>query len=395
LPVIRPVATVPGRAGDLEDAGATLRPPNLMSTTKLAALLAAITVLCCSLAVPAQAAGNTRQRRDAARAKRADLAKQLNTLRASDGQLQGALRSLNDQVTAETANAAAARQKVDAAAALESQAQGELASTERRMTGIRKAVVGRAVSTYIRPRDDVVVQETLSPSEASRREALLSQVLSNDQDLLDQLHALKQDLQLKQKAAKKARDIASARRREVDAKLQALHQARAEKARLAAAVAARIRDYAAEAEAQAAQESSLTALINSESRFVPGGSSAAGLIWPIRGTVTSGFGYRWGRLHAGIDIAAPTGTPIHAAKAGQVIFAGTMSGYGNAVIVDHGGGFSTLYAHQSRLGSSKGQVVNQGDVIGYVGSTGHSTGPHLHFETRVNGSARDPRPYLP
>jgi murein DD-endopeptidase MepM/ murein hydrolase activator NlpD len=100
-------------------------------------------------------------------------------------------------------------------------------------------------------------------------------------------------------------------------------------------------------------------------------------------------------LHAGIDIAAPTGTPIHAAKAGRVIFAGTMNGYGNAIIVDHGGGFSTLYAHQSRLGSSKGQSVGQGQVIGYVGSTGHSTGPHLHFETRFGGSPRNPRPYLP
>ena len=365
-----------------------------MSTTKKAALLAVITVLCCSLASPAGAA-NARQRREAARAKRAQIARELNTLRASDAQLQSALRTLSGQVAAETANAAAARQKVEAAARAEAQAKAEMAETEQRMTGIRKAVVNRAVTTYIRPRDDVILEETQSPSEASRREALLSQVLANDQDLLDQLRALKEDLAIKQAAAKRAKDVAQSRRRQVDAKLQALHQARAEKARVAAAVAGRIRDYTAEAEAQAAQEASLNALINSESGFTGGGQSASGLIWPVRGRVTSGYGYRWGRMHQGLDIAAPTGTPIRAAKDGRVIFAGTMSGYGNVIIVDHGGGFSTLYAHQSRLGSSKGQSVPQGQVIGYVGSTGRSTGPHLHFETRVGGQARNPRPYLP
>ena len=123
--------------------------------------------------------------------------------------------------------------------------------------------------------------------------------------------------------------------------------------------------------------------------------SGSGIMWPLRGRVTSGYGRRWGRLHAGIDIAAPKGTPIRAAKAGTVVFAGQMSGYGNVVIIDHGGGLSTLYGHQSRLGSSRGQRVSQGQVIGYVGSTGHSTGNHCHFETRVNGVARNPRNYLP
>ena len=365
-----------------------------MSTTKKAALLAAITVLCCSLAVPAEAQ-SARRRRDAARAKRAEIARQLNTLRASDAQLQGALRTLSTQVQAETANSAAARQKVEAAARAEAQAKADLADTEARMTGIRKAVVGRAVDTYVRPRDDVILEETENPSEASRREALLSQVLANDQDLLDQLRALKEDLEIKQAAAERAKNVAQARPRQVDAKLQALHQARAEKARLAGAVASRIRDYTLEAEAQAAQESSLLALINSETGFTGGGVSASGLIWPVRGRVTSGYGARWGRTHQGLDIAAPTGTPIKAAKEGRVIHAGTMGGYGIAVILDHGGGFTTLYAHQSRLGSSKGQSVAQGQTIGYVGSTGRSTGPHLHFETRFGGSPRNPRPYLP
>ena len=365
-----------------------------MSTPKRAALLAVTSVLCLALALPA-GAQSSRQRRDAARARRAQLAAQLNTARATDSQLRGALQTLNSQVAAETANAAAARQRVAAAAAAEAQARAQMAETVARMAGIRGAVVERAVSSYVRPRDDVLLEETQSPSEASRREALLSQVLANDQDLLDQLRALKEDLEIKQAAAERAKAVAQARKRQVEAKLLALQHARAEKARLAQAVAARIRDYTLEAEAQAAQEASLNALIRSESGFTGGGQSASGLIWPVRGRVTSGYGYRWGRMHAGIDIAAPTGTPIRAAKNGRVIFSGTMNGYGNVVVVDHGGGFSTLYAHQSRIASSRGQGVDQGQVIGYVGSTGRSTGPHLHFETRVDGNPRNPRPYLP
>jgi murein DD-endopeptidase MepM/ murein hydrolase activator NlpD len=107
--------------------------------------------------------------------------------------------------------------------------------------------------------------------------------------------------------------------------------------------------------------------------------------------VSSEYGWRWGRLHAGIDIATPTGTPIVAAMAGTVIYAGWQSGYGNTVVVSHGGGLSTLYGHQSRLGASVGQAVGAGQTIGYVGSTGASTGPHLHFETRYGGVARNPR----
>ena len=124
--------------------------------------------------------------------------------------------------------------------------------------------------------------------------------------------------------------------------------------------------------------------------------SGSGLAWPTQGTITSGFGYRWGALHAGIDIANNVGTPIRAAKSGTVIVAGwNDGGYGNWVIIDHGGGFSTLYGHMSRVRTSEGAHVNQGDLIGDMGSTGNSTGPHLHFETRVNGTAQDPTRYLP
>jgi Meckel syndrome type 1 protein len=120
------------------------------------------------------------------------------------------------------------------------------------------------------------------------------------------------------------------------------------------------------------------------------------LVNPVRGATQTGrFGEsRPGHMHAGVDLAAPTGTPIHAAACGVVSFAGQQSGYGNIVCIDHGSGFTTCYAHMSRFGTHNGARVHAGDVIGYVGSTGDATGPHLHFETRVNGQARDPQPYL-
>jgi murein DD-endopeptidase MepM/ murein hydrolase activator NlpD len=122
--------------------------------------------------------------------------------------------------------------------------------------------------------------------------------------------------------------------------------------------------------------------------------SSRGLIWPVSGPVTSPFGYRWGRLHAGIDIGVPYGTPIHAAASGTVVLAGWTGGYGNYTCIDHGGGLATCYAHQSSYAVSGGAQVAQGQVIGYVGSTGHSFGAHLHFEVRINGTPVDPLGYL-
>jgi murein DD-endopeptidase MepM/ murein hydrolase activator NlpD len=124
-----------------------------------------------------------------------------------------------------------------------------------------------------------------------------------------------------------------------------------------------------------------------------GTPSSSGLIWPVSGPITSGFGWRWGRMHEGIDIGAACGTTIHAAASGTVIYAGWMDGYGNITIIDHGGGLATAYGHQSSLYVGGGSV-SQGQAIGAVGSTGHSTGCHLHFEVRVNGTPVNPLNYL-
>lgn len=130
------------------------------------------------------------------------------------------------------------------------------------------------------------------------------------------------------------------------------------------------------------------------------GTNPGILAWPVNGPVTSPFGYRihpiFGtrKLHTGIDISASSGTPIKAAGSGTVLIAGSYGGYGNAVVIDHGGGLATLYAHQSKVAVSVGQTVSTGQVIGYVGCTGYCTGPHLHFETRENGVPVDPMKYL-
>ena len=124
---------------------------------------------------------------------------------------------------------------------------------------------------------------------------------------------------------------------------------------------------------------------------IQGGSP--GFIWPVNGSVVSPFGMRWGRMHEGVDIAVPAGTPIRAAKAGAIALAAPTGGYGNYTCVNHGGGLSTCYAHQSSFAITSGSV-DQGDVIGYVGCTGHCFGDHLHFEVRINGAAVDPMGYL-
>jgi murein DD-endopeptidase MepM/ murein hydrolase activator NlpD len=124
------------------------------------------------------------------------------------------------------------------------------------------------------------------------------------------------------------------------------------------------------------------------------------LMWPTAGRLISGFGNRkhpilgYVRPHTGVDLAAPNGTPIFAADGGQVLQVGYSGGYGNSVLIYHGGGFATFYAHMSGFAVSTGQMVKRGQVIGYVGATGLATGPHLHFEVRINGIAQNPLGYL-
>ena len=158
-------------------------------------------------------------------------------------------------------------------------------------------------------------------------------------------------------------------------------------------LAARIRAAEAAARSSSAGSSTDTGSTIGSGTAAPAGPAPT-LIWPVSGPITSPFGMRWGTLHPGIDIGVPTGTPIKAAAAGKVIYCGWMSGYGNLVMIDHGGGIATLYGHQSRVAVACGVDVAQGQIIGYSGCTGFCTGPHVHFEVRVNGTPVDPLGYL-
>ncbi len=161
--------------------------------------------------------------------------------------------------------------------------------------------------------------------------------------------------------------------------------------------------YLAEAEGLAARSAELAATIaaarsasaaTSTESTRASSSSSAQLSWPVAGPVTSGFGSRWGRMHEGIDIAVGSGTAVQASAAGTVIYAGWMSGYGNIIVIDHGNGLSTAYGHNTSLTVGQGTQVDSGSIVARSGSTGHSTGPHVHFEVRINGAPVDPLAYL-
>jgi murein DD-endopeptidase MepM/ murein hydrolase activator NlpD len=145
------------------------------------------------------------------------------------------------------------------------------------------------------------------------------------------------------------------------------------------------------------EQAGIEALIEQEQSRT--GTAPGVLLRPVPGGVSSGFGWRihpiygTSRLHTGWDMNGACGEPIRAAAGGRVFFAGSKGGYGNAVMIDHGGGLSTLYAHQSGIGVSYGEQVSAGEVIGWVGTTGLSTGCHLHWEVRVNGGPVDPSGY--
>jgi len=191
-------------------------------------------------------------------------------------------------------------------------------------------------------------------------------------------------------------------RNQLVARQQGLVNARASRHESLVTVREDEKQHASEAAALQAVSSQLAARINA-AQSVPSATSlavtsdstpsASGLIWPVSGPVVSPFGWRWGRMHEGIDIAVGYGTPIAAAASGVVIYAGWMGGYGNLIIIDHGGGLATAYGHQSSFAVGGGPV-SQGQTIGYIGCTGHCFGPHLHFEVRVNGAAVDPLGYL-
>jgi murein DD-endopeptidase MepM/ murein hydrolase activator NlpD len=292
----------------------------------------------------------------------------------------------------------------------------ELHRAEARLAWQRRVFVRRVVDSY--KTGDVDYLDVLLGSsdweDLISRYRLVAQLVGNDNLLVAQLDAARREVarekaSLAQLTSAKARAEAELRdqraelaalKAEVVAKQQAVLAARSAKAHRLAQVARTRRGYEEQERELLSESHQLQAIIS--------GSSGSGtvhgtgrLAWPVSGPVTSGFGWRTHpifhvrKFHTGIDIGAGYGAAIHAADSGTVIYAAAMTGYGNVIVVDHGGGLSTLYAHQSGFAVGTGSGVSRGQVIGYVGMTGYTTGPHLHFEVRVNGSPVDPLAYLP
>ena len=210
-------------------------------------------------------------------------------------------------------------------------------------------------------------------------------------ETVERIKVAKREIEAKEAELERTRVQLEARQAELDAvrdqKAAALDQVEATAEKLEGDIS----DLSEQIQEQLAAQASTSTTDPLPAGPIQGGSS--GMIWPVNGPVVSPYGMRWGRLHAGIDIAVPAGTPIRAAKSGSIVLAAPTSGYGNYTCIDHGGGLSTCYAHQSSYAITSGSV-SQGDVIGYVGCTGHCYGDHLHFEVRINGAPVDPMGYL-
>lgn len=309
-----------------------------------------------------------------------------------------------------------------------SQKRRELTAAQKRMAVLTVELQG--ILEDLSARTDVFVERAVAAYKAGPT-AYVEGVLSSESftDLVDRYEyfqsALDTDAELIDEIAV-LRDEVDARRTEVEEREQQIYEAKlalqqdrqaveaihterlaileerraivAQKESLLADVRGRQAHWEQiEARYQSEISGILAAASQSSGPFPTGGGQ---FLWPAAGPVTSGYGYRthpiFGdtRFHSGIDIGAPYGAPVISSDAGSVIFAGVTSGYGNSIVVDHGGGLSTTYNHLASFLVSSGQTVARGVQIGTVGCTGYCTGPHLHFEVRVNGSPVDPMPYL-
>jgi murein DD-endopeptidase MepM/ murein hydrolase activator NlpD len=242
---------------------------------------------------------------------------------------------------------------------------GELVGSDDAMVGALQAA-----------RDDVAAQEQATAAD----EAEIAAMATKLQKQSDRLVALQAAMTAKQAEALAARQ---------------------NKSQTLAVVATNRQDWEAQQHQLMAESAQLAAIIKGDSGSGGGGKSTGSMVWPVNGPITSPFGWRtnpmWNtrEFHTGIDIGVPEGTPIVAADGGTVISTSWWDGGGNVTVIQHANNIATVYMHQASFAVSTGAVVTRGLVIGYVGMTGATTGPHLHFEVRVNGNPVDPMGYLP
>jgi murein DD-endopeptidase MepM/ murein hydrolase activator NlpD len=328
----------------------------------------------------------------------------LAPLRERSARLDAELAALRDRLGRLTRRLAIEQERL-------SEALAELA--------LREGVLSdRLRDLYSRGEPDpvLVLLESGSLSEAVAAADLLEQIADRDRDAAQAVKTYAAEVRRTRDAIAEVRaevadaearaEVTAARARAAKAELEreqtGLQKVRAGRQALLDSVRGDREQIEAEAQGLEKRSAALANRIRRAQGLPPaprgsvavGPASAAGLVWPVSGAITSGFGPRWGRMHEGLDIAGSSGTPIAAAATGTVISAGWSGGYGQLVVLDHGNGLSTAYAHLSSISVSAGQTVPQGSAVGGMGTTGSSTGVHLHFEVRVNGAAVDPLGYL-
>ena len=347
------------------------------------------------------------------RKKEQELAAKLDLARASDVQVEAQKARLDKAVAAQSARADDASHDLAVAQAEVAETTARIDRLQAEANRLRGALEGRALYAYLHPAPSLIqgIAHAKSIAEAGRRMALLDHVQASSEALLDQYHAARVDLTEAKAEREKAQAAASKRAQDENDARNRLAQAQQNQQKTHEELQKRIQGLQSEMSALASEDAKIRALLAGSSastaaklgrggNATPNGSGFAnptkgGFIWPVHGPVTSEYGDRWGGFHSGIDIGAVVGTPIAASKTGVIVYAGwNDGGYGNLVLIDHGNGFATAYGHQSSVAVSVGQVVNQGQTVGYVGCTGNCSGQHLHFEVRVNGSPQNPRSYV-
>lgn len=284
-------------------------------------------------------------------------------------------------------------------------AQRELDRLQAEADAVRAAFQSRTVEVFkhasATPFDAMLSAGDIQ--EAVDRQNLLAAVNKSDRATIEQVEATQGAVQTQQEILQLESDRLAALQAEQAVVLERVREIRESRALAAANARAQVVELASQQEQLEDKAAEIERLITERAAPAasiagprPAATSGSGLSWPSCGSVTSEYGRRWGRLHAGLDIDDNRGSSISAAASGTVISAGWHSGgYGNLTLIDHGGGIVTAYAHQASIAVSRGQSVSRGQFIGVIGTTGSSTGTHLHFEVRVSGSAHNPRGYLP
>ncbi len=334
-----------------------------------------------------------------------DVQAQLNVIQQRRAEVEDQIAQLTSQVTAAEAKLAPLAAEAARIDGVVADLQAQIDVSQRELDAGKAQLNASAAELYkaVRGGSSTPLGFTGTLDQYTRSQKYLREISVQENDLVAHVSGLRDDLSTQKAAlhdaqakADKERDVAQAARDQIAAlraQLQpalddAAKQESAEKAQLAD-IEERYGEVAAEsASLQGAQDSIAALLRGKPLPGKPGGCDFR----PVPFAINNGFGGASG--HPGVDMAGPSGTPIHACRAGTVVIASWQGGYGNAVVIDHGGNMATLYGHQSQLAVQVGQHVDAGQVIGFVGTTGYSTGPHLHFEVRLSGNVVDPTPYL-